>query len=292
MAKVAPLRVPPLPRACPRWGEAGFLEWGTRLPPDVERSRSLGVSKVIDRFKGREVRGVVVGTTTPARPSAGDLLRRGESLCERGVAVRTDAGGYRVIQASRLRELNRTPRPMDPGLKVPALEALNVARRARELLEAGEVEASDDTRGGTLPYPHRAGGSSCSGANRPAEVLRASRDFFEGDGSPEGERALLERTRRMVPASMRREVQVNAFADIYPAAVAVEGFCVNAWAEWAQKALNRRAEIQAQRRAVREAYAPPKKAPKKKALKSYAAVAKAAPRAFGGSAGGRFTPGR
>lgn len=181
---------------------------------------------------------------------------------------------------------------MDPGIRVPAIEASGIASRARALLEAGEVEASDAERGGSLPYPHRRGGSVCSGPDRPAEVLRASRDFYEGDGTPEGERALLARVRRMVPASLRAEVQVNDFADIYPAAVAVEGFCVNAWAEWAHKALNRRKEIQAQRRAVREAYAPPKKAPKAKALRSYASFAKAAPRPFGGDRGGRFIPGR
>lgn len=268
MSKLAPLRIPPLAVACPRWGDAGFVEWAARLPPELERSRSLGVERVIDKRGGKVSRGVVVGSTTPARPSAGDLLRRGESLCERGVAVRTSAGGYRVLQAARLRELNRTPRPLDPGVTVPALVAKGIAQRARELLEAGEVEASDEMRGGSLPYPHRAGGSSCSGSNRPAEVLRASRDFFEGDGSPQGERALLARVRRMVPAGLRREVQVNAFADIYPAAAAVEGFCVRAWAEWADKALNRRGEIQAQRRAVREAYAPPKRAKAAKARKA------------------------
>ena len=268
MAKLAPLRIPPLPRVCPRWGEAGYVEWAQRLAPELERSRSIGAERVIDRKGSRVVRGVVVGSTTPARPSAGDLLRRGESLCERGVAVRTEAGGHRVLQAARLRELNRTPRPLDPGVTVPALVAKGIAQRARELLEAGEVEASDEVRGGSLPYPHRAGGSSCSGPNRPAEVLRASRDFYEGDGSVAGERALLARVRRMVPASMRGEVQVNAFGDIYPAAVAVEGFCVRAWADWAEKALNRRAEIQSQRRAVREAYAPPKKVKAPRALKA------------------------
>lgn len=257
MAKLAPLRVPPLARACPRWGEAGFVEWATRLPHALERSRSLGAEKVIDRDGAR---GVVLGSTTPARPSAGDLLRRGESLCERGVALRTEAGGYRVLQAQRLRELNRTARPLDPGVTVPAAAAQDIARRARELLAAGEVEASDAERGGTLPYPHRRGGSVCSGPDRPAEVLRAARDFYEGDGSPEGERALLARARRMVPASMRRDVQVKTVADIRPAAERIEGFCIHAWAAWAEKALNRRGEIQAQRRAVREAYAPPVKA--------------------------------
>lgn len=254
MSRAAPLRIPELSEACPAWGEKGFRDWASPLPAGMERSRSVGVEKVYERIRGREARGVVLGTGTPAVPSAGDLLRRGKSLCERSVIVSTPLRGVVAVQASRVRELNRTPRPMDPGLSLPPLVARSAVADAFAALELGDVAASDAARGGTLPYPHRAGSSPCSGARRPAAVLEDLRAWRDGDAHDGwSKRDALKRARALGS-------EVKSLADVERVALAVERRCVQAWAEWVERAeLGPRRQVQEQRRKVREAYASTRK---------------------------------
>lgn len=249
MSRAAPLRIPDLSEACPAWGEKGFRDWASPLPAGMERSRSIGVEKVYERIRGREARGVVLGTGTPAVPSAGDLLRRGKSLCERSVIVSTPLRGVVAVQASRVRELNRTARPMEPGATLPVLVARSAVAEAFAALELGDVEASDLARYSTLPYPHRAGSSPCSGERRPAAVLADLRAWRDGDAHDGWtKRDALKRARALGP-------EVKSLGDVERVALAVERRCVQAWADWVDRAeLGPRRQVQEQRRAVREAY--------------------------------------
>lgn len=258
--RVTPLRLPDLGEACPVWRDMGYLDWETPLTADLERSRSVGETVVWkrDARTGKVSRGVVVGSAAPAKPSAGDLLRRGESLCARGVIVERDDGrGSVVVQSQRLRELRRTPRPMEPGLRLPWWEAESVVVDARAALELGDVAASDSVRAGTLPYPHRAGSSPCSGEDRPARVLEDLATWRNGDGF-DGWSAedVLVRAGRMT----RGRVELESLEDIERVALQVEADCVNLWDDWVERGkMGQRAQIAAKRREVREAYATARK---------------------------------
>ena len=258
--RVTPLRLPDLGEACPVWRDLGYVDWETPLTPDLERSRSLGESVVFDRDKrtGKVSRGTVVGSASPAKPSAGDLLRRGESLCARGVVIERDDGrGAVVVQSTRLRELRRTPRPMEPGLRLPWWEAESVVVDARAALELGDVAASDYVRAGTLPYPHRAGSSVCSGEDRPARVLEDLATWRNGDGF-DGWTAedVLARAGRMA----KGRVELESVDDIERAALLVEADCVNAWDDWVERGkMGRRAQVAEKRKQVRDAYATARK---------------------------------
>lgn len=249
MSRAAPLRVPELAEACPSWAAAGFDTWAAPLPRGLERSRSLGLERVYERSRGRELSGVVVGSGTPAVPSAGDLLRRGPSLCERSVIVRTPLGAEVAVQGSRVRELNRTRRPMEPGMVLPILAARAAASEARAALERGDVQGSDDARGGTLPYPHRAGSSPCSGSRRPAAVLADLRDWREGEGHDNWTRRDALRRARVLGS------EVRTLDDVERVALRVEERCVRAWESWVERGLlGAREQVREKRAAVRAAY--------------------------------------
>lgn len=204
-----------------------------------------------------EARGVVVGSGAPARPSLSDLLRRGESLCERSVLVRVD-GATMAMQAQRLRELNRTPRPTNPGVVVPAALAQHMARMAAEHVAVGDVEGSDEARGGSLPHPHREGSSPCSGPRRPAAITRALREWQEGEGYDEASEAdMIALAREAFPK--RFAPRIRTLDDARAVALEVERGCVEIWATWSERALRGRAAAVLQRaREVRAMYRPVK----------------------------------
>jgi hypothetical protein len=278
MAKRATFTPPPLHRVCKAWPAP--WEWGQPLSDGMERLRSLGVARLVVRPGGKStvtvfqagnpttrtlrggvegVRGVVLGSTAPPLPSAGEVLRGGPSLCARGVALRLDDGRRVVLGATRLREVNRTPRALDPGLTVPAFVAAEMAREARAALDVGDVAGSDRARGETLPFPHRAGSSPCSGSMRPATLLEDLRQWREGDGfesASEGE--MFARLVSVIPKAQR--AAVPSLAAAAAALGEVERGCVRTWEDWAERNAQRQGELfAAQRRAVREMYAAPSK---------------------------------
>lgn len=224
----------------------------------MERSRSIGETRTVAVRGGVRVKAVVIGSTAPATPSLSDLLRHGQSLCERGVLVRLESGGKLAVQAQRLRELNRTRRPMEPGLVVPAAEAQRYVTEARERLAVGDVEGSDSARGGTLPFPHRVGSSPCSGPRRPAVVVRALDDWRAGDGFENAsETDMVAFAREGLPARLRG---VDSVDTARAAAVEVEGACVDVWDAWAKRNLRgRAAQVVERAREVRAAYKEPAK---------------------------------
>ena len=246
----ASLRIPELGEACPAWGAQGFDAWGAPLPPSDDRSRSIGLRKVFDRQRGREASGVVLGSGTPARPTAGDLLRRGPSLCERSVLLRDDRGRVVAVGNTRVRELNRRSRPTDPGLSLNALAARQVVNEARAALALGDVFAADAARGGTLPYPHRAGSSPCSGARRPAAVLGDLRAWREGEAFDGWSRSdALRRARELGPG-------VKRLADAERVGLDVERQCVEVWARWVDRAeLGRKGARARDAAEIRKSYA-------------------------------------
>lgn len=254
MSRAAPLRIPELGEACPRWVERGYREWASPLRPEDERSRSLGAEKVYERERGYEKSGRVVGSGSPAVPSAGDLLRRGESLCAPSTLIATPLGAVVAVQSTRVRELNRTPRPIDEGLRIPVLAARAAVAEMRAALELGDVFASDDARGGTLPYPHREGSSPCSGSRRPAAVLRDVLDWSAGEGHDNWSRAdALRRARELGPG-------VKRLRDVSRVALEVETSCVATWDAWVERGLmGRREQMREARAAVRASYASTRK---------------------------------
>lgn len=248
MARGPLIRIPELAEACPQWAESAD-GWGMELPEGATRLRTLGQRRVFERVKGRSKSGIVVGVGAPAVPTVGDLLRRAKSLCERSILVRDDEGVRHAVQNSRVRELNRTPRPTDEGLRISALEARQVVANARNYLAVGDVLSSDYERGGTLPYPHRAGSSPCSGTRRPAAVLRDLEAWREGEAhdSWTAEDALA-RAREMDPA-------VADLDDVVARAKAIEERCLDVWARWVDKAeRSRKQAIRDDAAALRTSY--------------------------------------
>lgn len=246
---------PPLPAACPAQWPAPW-RWGQPLPPELERSRSIGARRVVARPGGVPVTARVVGSTAPAQPSLSDLVRSGQSLCARGVLLELKSGGRVALQSQRLRELNRAPRPLEPGLSMPPSEAAALVARARARLAAGDVRGSDAERAGTLPYTHRAGSSPCSGARRPAAVLEAVEAWREGEGYDNATEADMVALAR---AAMPR-ARIRSLADVQRAAAAQEGECLDAWETWVERnAVGRVAQIKSVAGEVRAQYAPRKK---------------------------------
>ena len=258
MSRAAPVAIPPLSKVCPAWPEP--WQWEQPLPSEMERSRSIGARKVVERRGGREVFGVVIGSGAPAVPTVGDLLRRAQSLCERSVRFEVKgAEGLRVValQQQRVRELNRKSRgPLEPGLRLNASMAAQVATDARRALRKGNLFASDFARGGTLPFPHRAGSSPCSGPVRPATVardLQAWRDGEEFESATDAD--MVARVRALIPRTMAREVKVSSVRDARAALLAVEGHCVEQWEAWAARAArSRREAVKVDRQAITASY--------------------------------------
>ena len=255
-SRLAPLRLPDLWEACPQWEASGVREWRTPLPEALERSRSIGERVPVLREGGVTRYGVVLGSTSPAVPSEGDLIRAGASLCERGVRVRLDDGSVRVVQSARLRELRRTARPVDPGLRVPWFEGEELVHSARAALKRGDIAESDFLRGGTLPYPHRVGSSPCSGEDRPARVVADVDAWRSGDAYEQwAEGDVVARSRLMLKGKAAAGLQINALGDVVPAALAVESACVGVWEDWVEKTKRgQRAQIREARAEVRRIY--------------------------------------
>lgn len=260
--KIASFRLPSLWDACPAWEATGVREWATPLPPEMERSRSIGRRVPVGRAGGGLLWGEVLGSTAPAAPSEGEVLRGGEALCARGVQVRTDGGKILTLGSARLRELRRSPRAVEPGAGLPWYAAEEVVADARAALAAGDVAGSDAARGGTLPYPHRAGSTPCSGSSRPALVLADFDAWREGEGFDNWSREdALGRAREMLkgvsPLLLHGEgaLSISAEGDVLPVALAVEGYCVDLWEKWVDRGkLGQREQVREKRAAIRELF--------------------------------------
>lgn len=229
-----PLAYPDVGDVCPRYA---YSRWGAPIPEDRDRTRKRGRFLVVARDRyGREVRGRHVGATAPVRPSAGALLRRPKSLCDRGMLF--DVDGARVAaRRSKIGSLNRAKQALDLGWRLAPEYVPEIIAEADRALDRMDVIAADEARQSSLPYPVRAGSTPCAPSAEwtPRRVVEALATWAEGEGyesATEGD--FLHYAARAIPKSARAKLtpRLRTVEDIPRVMVEAERVCLEVWRQW------------------------------------------------------------